>query len=199
MTENTESTAKKPRAPRKTAAKKEPAAEVKEQKAAPKATKSAPQEERPIAVKKRTFKPDDYVTVRNGFQGKLVYKSSKTGEKYVFDHFGDEHDMEIQELKKARNDSKKFFLKNWFLIDDPEVIEYLGLTEYYRNALSYEDFDRIAEMTADEITERMSKVSEGQKTAVAYHARKLIADGKIDSMKAITALEKGLGVQLIEH
>ena len=199
MTENTESTAKKPRAPRKTAVKKEPAAEVKEPKTEPKAAKTAPEANEPIAVKKRTFKPDDYVTVRNGFQGKLVYKSSKTGEKYVFDHFGDEHDMEIQELKKARNDSKKFFQRNWFLIDDPEVIEYLELTEYYKNALAYDEFDRIAEMTADEIEERMSRVSDGQKTAVAFHARKLIADGKIDSMKAIAALEKGLGVQLIEH
>ena len=188
MSENTTtSTTEKPavKRPRKAPVKKEPAA--------------VPKEPEKVVVKKRTFKPDDYVTVRNGFHGKLVYKSSKTGEKYVFDRFGDEHDMEIQELKKARNDSKKFFAKNWFLIDDPEVIEYLGLKEYYKNALSYEEFDQIADMTADEISERLKSVSDGQKIAVAYHARKLIEDGKIDSIKAIAALESGLGVQLIEH
>ena len=156
-------------------------------------------EAKAIVVKKRTFKPDDYVTVRNGFDGKLVYKSSKSGEKYVFAKFGDEHDMEVQELKKARNDAKKFFENNWFLIDDPDVIEYLGLTEYYKNAFSYDEFDQLADMSADEIAERMAKVSEGQKISIAHHARRMIADGKIDSMKAINALEKGLGVQLIEH
>lgn len=185
MAEKSTGTTKKPTA-RKPVAPRKPAA--------PKAAE--PQE---IVVKKRTFRPDEYVTVRNGFDGKLVYKSSKTGEKYVFDRFGDEHDMEIQELKKARNDAKKFFANNWFLLDDPDVIEYLGVGEYYKNAFSYDDFDKLTEMSADEISERMAKVSEGQKVSIAHQARKMIAEGKIDSMKAITALEKGLGVQLIEH
>lgn len=185
MTEKSTSTtkkpaARKPSAPRKTAVAKE-------------------EEKKPIVVKKRTFRPDEYVTVRNGFDGKLVYKSSKTGEKYVFDHFGDEHDIEIQELKKARNDAKKFFENNWFLIDDPDVVEYLGVGEYYKNAFSYGEFEQLAEMSAEEIAERMEKISEGQKVTIAHQARKMIAEGKIDSMKAITALEKGLGVQLIEH
>ena len=79
------------------------------------------------------------------------------------------------------------------------MIEYLGLSEYYKNAFSYDEFDQLADMTADEIAERMTKVSEGQKIAIAHHARRMIAEGKIDSMRAITALEKGLGVQLIEH
>ena len=83
--------ARKPSAPRKPAVKKEAV------------------NDKPVTKTRRTFQPDDFVTVRNGFQGKLVYKSSKTGEKYTFDGFGDEHEMEIQELKKAKNDSKKFF------------------------------------------------------------------------------------------
>ena len=173
---------RKPSTPRKTAVKKE-----------------VVKDSKPITKTRRTFKPDDFVTVRNGFQGKLVYKSSKTGEKYTFDGFGDEHEMEIQELKKAKNDSKKFFANNWFLIDDPEVIDYLGVREYYKDALTYEEFDQLAEMSAEEIAARLRKVSEGQKISVAHHAKKMVMDGKIDSMKAIAALEKGLGVTLIEH
>ena len=166
----------------------------------PAEAKSVPEEKAPAPapVQKRTFRPDEYVTVINGFDGRLVYKSTKTGEKFVFDAFGSTHEMEIQELKKAKSDSKKFFEKNWFLIDDPEVIEYLGVGEYYKDALTYAEFDQIADMTADEISARMAKVSDGQKIAIAHYARKLIKGGKIDSMKAITALEKGLGVQLTD-
>lgn len=189
MAEKTTETAKKPTARKPSATRRAAAQKTAEPTAA----------RQEIIVKKRTFRPDEYVTVRNGFDGKLVYKSSKTGEKYVFDRFGDEHDMEIQELKKARNDSKKFFENNWFLLEDPDVIEYLGVGEYYKNAFSYDDFDKLTKMTAEEIAERMEKVSEGQKISIAHHARKMIAEGKIDSMKAITALEKGLGVQLIER
>ena len=43
--------------------------------------------------------PNQYVTVRNGFQGRLVYKSKRTGERFVWDSFGAEQDMELSELK----------------------------------------------------------------------------------------------------
>ena len=59
--------------------------------------------------------PDQYVTVRNGFQGRLVYKSRHTGEKFIWDTFGAEQDMELSELKRARSSSKKFFINNWFI------------------------------------------------------------------------------------
>ncbi len=153
------------------------------------ATKSA-------TVKPKKLDPEMYVTVRNGFPGLLVYKSSKTGESFVFERFGDEHDMELQELKKAKNEDKAFFANNWFLIDDPEVIEYLGLTQYYKNAFSYDEFEELTTMTAEEVQEKMRHISNGQKVAVARYARQLINEGRIDSLKVITALEKGLGVQL---
>lgn len=148
------------------------------------------------AVRVRDFRPDEYVTVRNGYDGCLIYRSSKTGEKFVFENFGDTHDIEIQELKKARNDAKAFFRNGWFLIDDPDVITYLGLGEYYKNAFTYEDFDKLAEMTPEEISEKIAKVSPGQRETIAHRARTMIADGRIDSHRAIAALEQGLGVQL---
>lgn len=154
---------------------------------------------KPIAVKKRELRPDEYVTIRSGFDGKLILKSTRTGEKFIFAGFGDEHDIELQDLRKMKNTAKGLFENNWILIDDPDVIEYLGVGEYYRNALKYDEFDDIAKMSAAEIAERMKLVSAGQKETIAHHARRMVADGRIDSMKAIAALEEGLGVQLIEH
>ena len=34
---------------------------------------------------------------------------------------------------------------------------------------------------------------------MAYRAKQLIADGTIDSNKAIASLEKSLGIELVEH
>ena len=39
-----------------------------------------------------TLDPNTVVTVRNGFNGTLIYKSRKTGEKFVWDGFGAEQD-----------------------------------------------------------------------------------------------------------
>ena len=143
--------------------------------------------------------PHTIITVRNGFQGRLVYRSKKTGERFVWDTFGAEQDMEIGELRNARNSNKKYFINNWFMFEEPWIVDYIGMSQYYKLAISIADFDKLFEKSAAEIERTVSKLSDGQKKSVAYRAKQLIASGSIDSNKAIATLEKCLGVELIEH
>lgn len=140
-----------------------------------------------------------YVTVRNGFQGRLVYISPKTGEHFVWDGFGTEQEIELLELRNAKNSAKKFFQNNWFMFDEDWVVDYLGLRQFYKHAVKIEDFDKIFEMSPTEIKNTVSSLSDGQKKSVAYRARMLIAEGEIDSNKAINTLEDALGVELVER
>lgn len=141
-----------------------------------------------------------YIPVRNGFQGTLVYKSKKTGETFVWSGFGETQDMELQELKSAKSASKVFFQNNWFMFDEEYmwVVDYLGLGAFYRNALRLDQFDELFTKKPDEIKKIVGGLSNGQKTSVDYRARQLISEGGIDSNRAITALEEALGVQLVE-
>lgn len=148
---------------------------------------------------RKELPPHAVITVRNGFNGKLIYKSARTHERFVWESFGDEQDMELQELKNAKNSYKKFFENNWFLISDPDVIESLGVEQYYKHALSYEEFDSLFTLSPEEVKERIALLSKGQKASVRYRAKQLIADGQIDSIKMINALEECLGVELIER
>lgn len=143
--------------------------------------------------------PHQIVTVRNGFQGRLVYKSRKTGERFVWEAFGAEQDMEIGELRNAKSANKKYFINNWFMFNEPWIPDYLGMAQYYKFAIPIEDFDKFFEKPAAELEEAVAKLSNGQKQSVAYRAKQLIADKAIDSIKAVEALEKGLGVDLVEH
>ena len=145
-----------------------------------------------------TLDPNTVVTVRNGFNGTLIYKSRKTGEKFVWDGFGAEQDMELSELKSARNSSKSFFENNWFLIDDLEVIDYLNVGQYYKNALRYEDFDTLFDGDPADVERVLNGLSAGQKRTVSYRARALVADGKIDSLSMIAAIERALAVKLTD-
>lgn len=147
----------------------------------------------------KSLDPNMYVTVRNGFQGLLIYKSPRTHESYRWDEFGAEQDISLQELKNAKSSSKNFFVNNWFLIDDPEIIEYLGVTKYYENALKYDSFDELFSKEPDEIKEVVSKLSKGQKKSVAYRSKQLIANKAIDSIRVIDALEESLSIDLIER
>lgn len=174
-------------------------AEVKAAGEALQAAEATPIKEEKKPVKAKAFDPNQIITVRNGFQGRLVYVSKKTGEKFVWDGFGDEQDMEFSELKSARSASKKYFSNNWFMFDDPEVVEQLGMTQFYRFALKIDDFDKLFTKSPSEISDVISKLSEGQKKSVAYRAKQLITEGEIDSNKVIATLEKCLGVELIER
>lgn len=148
---------------------------------------------------KKNLDPNMYVTVKNGFNGTLVYKSKKTGERFVWQEFGDEQEMELSELKSAKNSYKSFFINNWLLFDDPEVVEWLGMTQYYKHALNSDSFDKLFEKDPEEIKATVAELSPGQKKSVAFRAKQLISEEVIDSIKVINALEESLSVELIEH
>jgi len=151
----------------------------------------------PIRVK--DLDPNMYITVRNGFQGILNYRSRRTGQWYVWGKFGDEQEMELFELRDAKNQSIDYYKNNWFLIDDPDILDWLGVSRYYEYALDYDGFDKLFEHTSDEIAEIVKGLSGGQKMTLAYKAKQMISNGEIDSMKTIAALEEGLGRTLIER
>lgn len=164
--------------------------------------------ERPAAEVSETTKkpvvpkeidPNQIITVRNGFQGRLVYKSKRTGERWSWESFGAEQDMELSELKNARNSNKKYFINNWFMFDEDWVIDYLGMRQYYKNSLNIQDFDQLFKKPVGEIEDIISKLSEGQRKSVAYRAKQLIAEEEIDSNRVINTLEKYLGVELVER
>jgi len=155
--------------------------------------------EKPSYKVKKDLNPNMMVTVKNGFNGTLVYKSKRTGEVFVWDSFGSEQEMELQDLKSAKNTYKALFINNWFLFDDPEIIEWLGMTQYYKHALNTESFNELFNSTPEEIKKTVAKLSAGQKKSAAFRAKQLIQEGKIDSIKIINALEESLSVDLIER
>ena len=164
--------------------------------------------ERPAAEVSETTKkpvvpkeihPNQIITVRNGFQGRLVYKSKRTGERWSWESFGAEQDMELSELKNARNSNKKYFINNWFIFDEDWVIDYLGMRQYYKNSLNIQDFDQLFKKPVGEIEDIISKLWEGKRKSVAYRAKQLIAEEEIDSNRVINTLEKCLGVELVER
>lgn len=166
---------------------------------APAAKADAPAAE-PIKLAQQNVDMNQYIPVRNGFHGMLVYKSSRTGEVIRWNEFGDEQDIELLELRNAKNAAKNFFVNNWFLFDEEYdwVLDFLGLRNYYRNAINVEGFDEIFSKTPTEIKKTVKEMSDGQKKSLTYRASDLIASGEIDSRKTIAALEDALGVDLIE-
>lgn len=160
---------------------------------------TAVKEEKPIIPK--DVDPTTIITVKNGFQGKLVYTSSRTKETYIWDSFGDEQEMELRELRNAKSSAKQFFANNWFMFNDEDswVVQYLGLNQYYKYAIKLEDFDDIYSKDPEEIKSVVDGMSVGQRKSLSYRTRELVSSGEIDSRKVISALEEALNIELIER
>lgn len=150
------------------------------------------------AIIPKDVDPTQYVTVRNGFQGRLVYRSRKTGEMFIWDEFGSEQEMELRELRNAKNSYKSFFINNWFMFDEDWIVDYLGVRQYYKNAIPIDGFDNIFSMKSAELKRTIAGLSVGQKKSVAYRAKELISEQKIDSLSVISVLEEALNIELIE-
>lgn len=145
--------------------------------------------------------PEDIVYVRNGFNGTLTYISTRTGETYVWDSFGDEVEMDIRELRTAKGAQKGFFENNWFMFDYEFswVIPYLGVTKYYDNSVSIEDLPKVLKKKPTEVKKICENMPRGQKLSFVYMVREKYRNGEIDSLKTVAALEEGLGITLSER
>lgn len=154
----------------------------------------------PVKIVPKEIDLKQYITVRNGFHGTLVYKSSRTGELFIWDSFGAEQEMELSELRNAKNSAKGFFINNWFMFDEDSswVIDYLGMRQYYKHFLTIDSFDDIFKQTPAQLKKTIAELSDGQKKTVAYRASEMVTNGEIDSLKLISALEDALGIELIE-
>lgn len=144
---------------------------------------------------------NQYVTVKNGYPGQLVYVSKRTGERFFWDGYGTEQDIQLMELRNVRNTAKKFFEHNWFVFDDEYdwVIDFLGVRAYYNNIINVEGVDALFKKTPAEIEKELASLSNGQKRTVAYRAMEMIREKEIDSLSVIEVLEKGLGIALVER
>lgn len=145
--------------------------------------------------------PNELIPVRNGFHGTLVYIDSRTNEKFEWSQFGDIQEIELRQLRNAKNTNRFFFENNYFLFDDDYswVIDYLRVNKYYEHAISVEGYDELFTKTPKEIIAVIDEMSKGQKQSLLLCAQEKIQSGEIDSIKIVRALEEGLGVTLIEE
>lgn len=178
---------------------------------APRAIKKAPGassvSETPVVVEEKKpveLMPNMLVPcvsmVRNG---KLIYVSHRTiGYKILWNSFGEMQYVELGELVAMKSTDFAFYEKNWISIPDSyelkqEVIEYLGVGRYLKDAVDAEAIDELLRSSAGDIIDKVSALPQGSKDAVRTVAERAITNGTMDSLQKIHALELALDCKLI--
>lgn len=152
---------------------------------------------------KKKIPLDTNISCKSAVRGTLTYLSKRmAGYQVVWNDFGDEEFLDLQELISMRNTDLRFFKDNWIIIDDSEgytaqeIMDYIKVSQYYNKNLNIDNFDSLFNESPDKIKEIVSTMSSGLKDTVAMRAKQLYNAGTLDSRKRIEALEESLGVEL---
>ncbi len=163
------------------------------------AKKSGAAQSAPSRRSAPTIAPNEEVLVQNGFLGTLTYISKRNGTPLMFNQFGDSDYISFGELQTMRSTQPAFFSNNWILIDDDEILNALGVMKYYENSMKcVEDFYDFFNKPLKQFKAILGKLPSSQKSVLYAIAKEKIANGEIDSLKKIDALEEAFGVSFKE-
>lgn len=157
----------------------------------------------PVVFEHKELSPDLYVPCVSLVRvGKLVYSSRRqVGYEVVWRGFMDVQYIELKELMSMRSSDVTFFSENWIAIEDSfeykdEVMKKLRITDMYKNISDTGEFSRLLVLPIEQMVSRIAGMSKTIKESVASYAKECIANGDLDSLKRIKALEDALGTKL---
>lgn len=154
------------------------------------------EEIKPQRAKKINIDRDEMIPVRSLTDGGLVYISNKSGARYIWSNYGDVEYIDFGEILTMRSSQPKFINDALIVIEDDEVVEFLGLTKMYENLYSFNELDEILNRSIVEIQGLLPKMPNGIKKSLATRARKLIENGEIDGNNKIKILGELLDADL---
>ena len=59
----------------------------------------------------------EVIDVQSCIIGKLIWKSKRTGYKIVWNEYGEKNPMTVEDLLDMRNGDRRFFERNWVILD----------------------------------------------------------------------------------
>ena len=136
------------------------------------------------------------IPVRSCINGRVIYKSKKTGVTYKWLEKGTYEILTIDELLIMESQSQKFLHSPWLMVDDEEVIEAFNLQELYDLVAKVEDIDSFITISLGEQKQIYNKLPKTLQNQVYNHIYNKVETGEIDSKSKIRELEELVQMEL---
>lgn len=155
-------------------------------------------EEKPKPKRKKKIEIDrnEMIACRSTTGGKLIYISSRSGDKYIWRDYGAVEYIDMGELLTMKSSQPTFLENVRFVVDDEEAATFLGLDRVYENMIQLDDIKSLFDKPATELGDILSKLPAGLKATVASKAREALENGSLDSRSVIKTIEDKLDVSL---
>ena len=146
---------------------------------------------------KKIFAPSDGIRCKSVRQGGLYFIGPKTGMLYSFSEYGDVTDIEYRDLAAAVRTKSAFIYNPYFVIDDEDFInEFSALAKYYEEQTSIKDLKHILDLSVHEMVSTIKSLPSTAVKSLMQIAATQVANGKLDSVKKIKALDELFGTDL---
>ena len=136
------------------------------------------------------------IPVRSCINGRVIYKSKKTGVTYKWLEKGTYEILTIDELLNMESQSQKFLHSPWLMVDDEEVIEAFNLQELYDLVAKVEDIDSFITISLADQHQLYNKLPKTLQNQVYNHIYNKVETGEIDSKSKIRELEELVQMEL---
>ena len=160
--------------------------------------KTETKEETVVEKKKaRKFAPDEPVSCRSITYGELLLVGPKSKLLYSWANYGDTTEVEYQDLQALKSTKSSYLYRPRFVIEDEELVEQWSkdFKAMYDDIVEV-DVEDMFKLPLNQFKARLKKAPKGVQMAVKNIAGEQIANGTLDSLKKIKAIDEILGTDL---
>lgn len=150
-------------------------------------------------VKPKEFRPDDAVKCKSITAGSLGMIGIKSGVNYEWAGRGDVTEVEYQDLVAAIRSGKRHITEPFFIIQDSDFLaQFPQVEKIYSTMYSVADMeDLLINPDANTMIATIKTLPDGAKDSIKNIAATLIANGRIDSVSKIKALDEFYGTKFV--
>lgn len=149
-------------------------------------------------IKKRELDKDTLVTIMNNTTGGLIYVNNRTQQEWRMEGYGVTDQMPLSELIAMKASQPKFIFDAWLLILDDDVVEHLGLVEFYKNVLKPNELDGFYKLEEHKIKEFLEKAPSNIKSFIVRMTKEKVAKKELNDLFVIKLIEDILKVEILE-
>lgn len=148
-------------------------------------------------AQKKEFAQSDGIKCHSVVQGGLYYEGSKTGMLYSFSDYGDVTEIEYRDLVAAVRTKSEYVYNPYFIIDDEDFLaEFPAVEKFYNDQISIKDLKAILDLDIPKMTDAIQSLPKAAVESLKKIASTQIANGRLDSVKKIRALDELFGTDL---
>lgn len=158
-------------------------------------TKITTAEKEATPVKK--FKQDEGILCRSITVGGLWLDGMKSKNVYRWVEYGDEVEVEYRDLAAmARSRSSYLFKPMFIILDDDFIKEFPQLNDFYNNQYTTGDLKDVLDLPITKMIAAIKTLPSGAVESLKNIASTQVANGQLDSVKKIKALDELFGTEL---